>query len=66
MSPEEGGYETWEEAEVARTLSPHDLGSDVRAPTLAEAPQAGAVRRLTPTECERLQSFPDGWTILLP
>jgi DNA (cytosine-5)-methyltransferase 1 len=25
--------------------------------------QAG-VRRLTPTECERLQSFPDGWTII--
>lgn len=24
--------------------------------------QAG-VRRLTPTECERLQGFPDGWTI---
>jgi len=25
---------------------------------------AGAqVRRLTPTECERLQGFPDGWTI---
>jgi DNA (cytosine-5)-methyltransferase 1 len=22
-----------------------------------------AVRRLTPTECERLQGFPDGWTI---
>lgn len=22
----------------------------------------GAVRRLTPTECERLQGFPDGWT----
>lgn len=22
----------------------------------------GAVRRLTPTECERLQAFPDGWT----
>jgi site-specific DNA-cytosine methylase len=21
------------------------------------------VRRLTPTECERLQGFPDGWTI---
>jgi DNA (cytosine-5)-methyltransferase 1 len=20
------------------------------------------VRRLTPTECERLQAFPDGWT----
>jgi DNA (cytosine-5)-methyltransferase 1 len=23
---------------------------------------AGLVRRLTPTECERLQGFPDGWT----
>ena len=21
-----------------------------------------SIRRLTPTECERLQSFPDGWT----
>lgn len=24
--------------------------------------QPGGVRRLTPTECERLQGFPDGWT----
>jgi DNA (cytosine-5)-methyltransferase 1 len=24
--------------------------------------QSSAVRRLTPTECERLQGFPDGWT----
>ena len=23
-----------------------------------------AVRRLTPTECERLQGFPDGWTMV--
>lgn len=23
---------------------------------------AGRIRRLTPTECERLQGFPDGWT----
>ena len=23
---------------------------------------AGNIRRLTPTECERLQGFPDGWT----
>ena len=22
----------------------------------------GAIRRLTPTECERLQGFPDNWT----
>jgi DNA (cytosine-5)-methyltransferase 1 len=26
--------------------------------------QAPTVRRLTPTECERLQGFPDGWTCL--
>jgi DNA (cytosine-5)-methyltransferase 1 len=25
-------------------------------------PTGWAVRRLTPTECERLQGFPDGWT----
>lgn len=24
--------------------------------------ESGLVRRLTPTECERLQGFPDGWT----
>jgi len=23
-----------------------------------------SVRRLTPTECERLQGFPDGWTAI--
>lgn len=28
------------------------------------AQAGGMVRRLTPTECERLQGFPDGWTIL--
>jgi len=27
-----------------------------------DAAAAGMVRRLTPTECERLQGFPDGWT----
>ena len=26
--------------------------------------QAMVVRRLTPTECERLQGFPDGWTLV--
>lgn len=25
--------------------------------------QGGSVRRLTPTECERLQSLPDQWTL---
>ena len=31
------------------------------APTVELMPRL-AVRRLTPTECERLQGFPDGWT----
>ncbi len=30
----------------------------------ATSPGAVGVRRLTPTECERLQGFPDGWTQL--
>lgn len=36
-----------------------------QSPTLSllhEAPIVNGVRRLTPTECERLQGFPDGWT----
>lgn len=27
-------------------------------------PSGMSVRRLTPTECERLQGFPDGWTAI--
>ena len=42
------------------------LGYDVSPSMLASAPPAVAkgmaVRRLTPTECERLQGFPDGFT----
>ena len=39
------------------------------APTLTKAHVHGfasemAVRRLTPVECERLQGFPDGWTLI--
>lgn len=34
--------------------------------TTGEPPRVleGAVRRLTPTECERIQGFPDGWTAI--
>lgn len=48
--------------------------TDVSQPIMAGGPvggnqggdyvAAGAVRRLTPTECERLQGFPDGWTAI--
>lgn len=93
-------YETWGEAEVARTLAGGELAhssgaagaavvetslptsrrvmeEDGVAPTLqaqgsearggTEGPKAlvgESVRKLTPTECERLQGFPDGWTVL--
>lgn len=38
------------------------LGSDELGMTLGGQQQFVGVRRLTPTECERLQGFPDGWT----
>jgi DNA (cytosine-5)-methyltransferase 1 len=39
----------------------HHAQTFIVRPTLYEQ-NVGAVRRLTPTECERLQGFPDGWT----
>jgi DNA (cytosine-5)-methyltransferase 1 len=54
---EKAGGIGWSE-HVSPTLSSADSGSN-RTPTLL---QGMAVRRLTPTECERLQGFPDGWT----
>jgi DNA (cytosine-5)-methyltransferase 1 len=43
------------------------MGQDEKAYTIAttqdqQIMHGMAVRRLTPTECERLQGFPDGWT----
>lgn len=39
----------------------HPLAAGAHAPAIASS---AAVRRLTPTECERLQGFPDGWTAI--
>jgi DNA (cytosine-5)-methyltransferase 1 len=39
------------------------MGQDEKAYTIATSM---AVRRLTPTECERLQGFPDGYTDIMP
>lgn len=44
------------EVDLAGTLTAHDAKG---APSVAIG---YTVRRLTPTECERLQGFPDGWT----
>ena len=54
------------ERQVCPTLTSRMQGSSGWAPYNEDAhliPQASmSVRRLTPTECERLQGFPDGWT----
>lgn len=40
-----------------------DLSPTLKATQQSPSCQMGVgVRRLTPTECERLQGFPDGWT----
>lgn len=52
--------EVWAERDVAATLSPADLTSEHRA---VELVAGTTVRRLTPLECERLQGYPDGWTL---
>lgn len=53
--------ETWVEDGGANTLNVFDMG-DTRTTHAIVEPPAYGVRRLTPVECERLQSFPDGWT----
>ena len=52
--------ETWVPSDQTNTLNAFDVG-DVRATELVAA---ASVRRLTPTECERLMGWPDGWTCL--
>ena len=51
---------------VAQTLrSMSHAGSHANGGVqIAIASQTMQVRRLTPTECERLQGFPDGWTAI--
>ncbi len=41
---------------------PLKIGSSVGAPAGPAVSDGETVRRLTPTECERLQALPDGWT----
>jgi DNA (cytosine-5)-methyltransferase 1 len=52
----DGAYETGGHVGALGT------GTDLSAHSIVAA---STVRRLTPTECERLQGFPDGWTDIL-
>lgn len=46
------------------TENAHGFGKNVTANQVYDiAVLTGKIRRLTPIECERLQGFPDGWTI---
>jgi len=49
------------ETDTALTLQSHQPSPQSHHAQLFLA-QTSTVRRLTPTECERLQGFPDGWT----
>ena len=49
--------------QVLKEQSPTLMARDYKgSPVVNETEPEYAVRRLTPTECERLQGFPDGWT----
>jgi len=47
--------------EVAHTVR-QDLSRNIKKPHYPVLLPDMRIRRLTPTECERLQGFPDGWT----
>lgn len=53
--------ETWAERDVSSTITEGDQRDKRAQDVIVEQPHY-RVRRLTPTECERLQGFPDGWT----
>ncbi len=59
----------WDGTQVSPTLTSHNANGGQRMPdkdnfnaVIGEKNMKTVVRRLTPTECERLQGFPDGWT----
>ena len=54
----------WQSGGDARGLEPKPTAQLQRSQTPAVM-QSMAVRRLTPTECERLQGFPDGYTDIM-
>ena len=55
FEPKSAFEENWGESEVKNALR-------ADASKSSHAVLSSTVRRLTPTECERLQGFPDGWT----
>jgi DNA (cytosine-5)-methyltransferase 1 len=60
----DGTVETASVTEVAGSLRTRAPGSIENSSTTAVLQQQMAVRRLTPRECERLQGFPDDYTLV--
>lgn len=54
---QQNGFGDYKQADVASSCKQRDYKDSTDL-----CNQYGIVRRLTPTECERLQGFPDGWT----
>lgn len=52
----------YSEAGSFPALSAHEKAGQNQQAVLHKTPLRWIVRRLTPTECERLQGFPNGWT----
>lgn len=64
-----GMNSNWDGSQTAPTLTRNNAGGSQRMPdkdnfnaVIEDKDMKTVVRRLTPTECERLQGFPDGWT----
>jgi DNA (cytosine-5)-methyltransferase 1 len=57
MENQRGGLRTSEQANLT-------VGGGKPGQGYPAALQGSAVRRLTPRECERLQGFPDDWTLI--
>ena len=55
----DGHGNAWNSNYVSRPLAHGQTSNHMDA---SQQTYPGGVRRLTPTECERLQGFPDGWT----
>lgn len=57
---------SWDGSNISPTLTAKNAGGEQRMPDKGNftcvTDGKYVVRRLTPTECERLQSLPDGWT----
>lgn len=61
----------WDGTQISPTLTKNNANGGQRMPdkdnfncVIGEENMETTVRRLTPTECERLQGYPDGWTIV--